>query len=257
MRDGGLEALDAGGERALQRLGALLHGLVEGRGPLHHHGLESGEVLRRAVDHLGETTLLLGQPVEQAGDRLGNPRLGFVDLLGRLARTRDEKLGQLRAALGELLVDGARSGGDVASDLRAHALQRIADARAVIGKRLALGGELADESPDAKLVLAIGPLERRHLAVHHGFELARPPDGARDGIVHGRDLAADGLADRGDRLLGKLVGLGEPDGDLGHGRSHEAELLSAPYEQGEEPENGDGNENGDGCRERRGAAEQT
>ena len=100
----------------------------------------------------------------------------------------------------------------------------------------------------AKLVLAIGPLERGDLAMHHGFELARPADGAGDGVVHRRDLAPDGLPNRGDRLLGEPVGLGQPDRDLGHGRGHEAKLLRAPDEQRQEPEDDDRHENGDARR---------
>ena len=91
--------------------------------------------------------------------------------------------------------------------------------------------------------------------MHHGFELARPADGPGDGVVHGRNLAPDCLPHGGDRLFGQLVGLGEPDGDLGHGRSHEAQFLGPPYEKGEEPEDDDGNQNGGSRRQGRGAEE--
>ena len=256
LRDGRLQPLDAGGERRLQRLGALLHGLVEGGGALHHHALQRGEVLRRAFDHLRQTALLFAQTVEQARHGFGHPVLRLVHLLGGFARTGDEQLGQLNAALGELLVDRARRGGDIAGDLLADAFQSFADPRAVIGQRLALGGELADQAAHANLVLAIGALERGDLAVHHGFELARPADGAGDGVVHGGDLAANGLSHGGDRLLGEPVGLGQPDRDLGHGRGHEAQFLRAPHQQRQEPEDDDRNDNGDGGGERRRAAEQ-
>jgi hypothetical protein len=210
----------------------------------------------RPFDHLGEAPLLLAQAFDQGGHGVGDARLRLVHLLSRLARTGDEQLGQLHAALGKFLVDRSRCRGDVARDLRADAFQRLADALAVIGKRLALGHELADERADAVLVLAVGPFERGYLAMHHGFELARPADGARNGVVHGGDLPPDGLAHGRDGLLGKPVGLGEAHGDFGHGRGHEAEFLGAPDEKGEEPEDDDGNDKGERGGERRGAAEQ-
>ena len=256
LRDGGLEPLDARRERGLQGFGALLHGRVKSGGPLHHDALQRREVLGRPFDHLGEASLLLAQPLEQTGHGLGHPRLRLVHLFGRLARTRDEKLGELKPALGELLVDRIGRVRDVARDLGANSLQRLADPLAVIGKRLALGGQLADQSPDPEFVLAVGPLERGDLAVHHGLELARPANGARDGVIHRRDLAPDGLSHRSDRLLRQLVGLGEPHRDLGHGRGHEAKFLGAPDQQREEPEDDDRNEDGDGGGERGGAADQ-
>src|SRR5262249_34879660 len=131
LRDRILQALDAGGERALQRLGPLLHGLVEGSGPLHHDALERRELLGRAVDDLGEAPLMLAQAIEQSGNGVRDTGLSLVNLVGRLARTGDEELSELSAALGEPLVDGARCSGDVAGDLSAHALQRVADTRAV------------------------------------------------------------------------------------------------------------------------------
>ena len=106
--------------------------------------------------------------------------------------------------------------------MHAHALQCLADPLAVVGKGLALGGELVDQVPDAKLVLAIRAFERSDFTMHHGLKLARPANGAGDGVVHGCHLAPDGLTHGGHRLLGQLVGLGEPNGDLGHGRGHEA-----------------------------------
>ena len=244
MSDGVLETLDALGKRALQGFGPLLHRLVEGRGPLRHHAFQRGEVLGGTFDDFGEAALLLGQALEQAGHLLGDLGLRLVHLLGGLAGAGDEELGELRAALGELLVDRAAGIGDVARHRGADALQRLADPVAVVGKSLTLSGKLVDQAPDTKLVFAVRALERGDLVVHHGLELGCPADRAGDGVVHGRDLAADGLTHRSHRLLGHPVRLGQPDGDLGHGRSHEAELLGAPDEQGQEPEEDDGNENG-------------
>ena len=106
------------------------------------------------------------------------------------------------------------------------------------------------------LVLAIGPFERGNLAMHHGFEFARPADGARNGVVHRGDLPPDGLAHGRDGLLGEPVRFGEAHRDLGHGRGHEAEFLGAPDKKGEEPEDDDGDDERKRGGERRGAAEQ-
>ena len=60
---------------------------------------------------------------KQARHRLGDFGLRLMHLFGGLAGAADEELGELRAALGELLVDRAAGIGDVARDLRADALQ--------------------------------------------------------------------------------------------------------------------------------------
>ncbi len=268
MSGGRFQPFDTGCERSLEGLGAFRHRLVQGLGALRHRlvqsgralrhgGFQRGEILGRAFNHPGEAPLFLAETFQQARHGFRDPLLCLVHLVGGLARTGDEKLGQLNAALGKFLVDGRGRSRDVARDLCADALQRFAHSLAVIGKCLALGGQFVDEVPHADFVLAIGALKRGNLAVHHGFELACPADGARDGVVHRRDLASDGLSDRSNRLLGEPVGLSQPDGDLGHGRGHEAQFLGAPHEQREEPEDGDGDEDGDGGGQRRRAAEHT
>ena len=183
--------------------------------------------------------------------------LRAFDLVGSFVAAGDEKLGQLHAALGELLVDARARGGKVAGDLLPHAAQGLAHPLAVVGERLALARELADQAADAELVVAVGSLERCDLVMHESFELAGAADGARDGVVHGGDLPADGLAQGGDRLLGELVGLGQAHRDLGHGRGHQPQFLGAPDEQRKEPENRDGNENGESGGERRRVGEET
>ena len=240
----------------LQRLGALLHGLVQRVGALHDRAFQRPEILGCSLDHLREASLLLAQALEQTGHGLHDTCLRLVHLFGSLARTGDEKLGKLKPALGKLLVDRVRRGRDVARDLGPNPLQRFAHSLAVIGERLALGDEFADKGPDAVLILAVGPLERSHFAMHHGLEFACPADGAGDGVVHRRHLTPDGLSHRSDGLLRKPVRLGEPHRDLGHGRGHKAQFLGTPNEKGEEPEDDDRYEDGDGGGERRGAAEQ-
>ena len=203
------------------------------------------EVARGAFDDLAEALLLLTEALEQDRHMLLHLALGALHLLRCFVAAGDEELGELRPALGEFLVDARARGGKIARDLLTDAAQGLADPVAVVGKRLALARKLADQAADAKLVVAVGALERRHLVMHQGLELAGAADGAGNRVVHGGDLAADGLSQGGDGLLGELVRLGEAHRDLGHGRSHQPQFLGAPDEQRQEPENGDRHENGD------------
>jgi hypothetical protein len=111
---------------------------------------------------------------------------------------------------------------------------------------MALAGQLLDQAFDLVLVLVVGPLQRCHLVVHQRLELAGAAQRARDRLVHERDLTAHGLAQRGRRLLGRPVGLGQPHRHLGHGRRHQFQFLRAPNEQRQEPEQRD--RQADGCR---------
>ena len=200
----------------------------------------------------------------------------------RLRAVLDELLGDARAALGKFLVDGrsgCRHGGgdllpasgeslahgnggvaerlrrlfargrDLSCNLTADAAQSLAHALAIIGQRLALARKFVDEVPDPVSIFRIGTLQRRDLVMDQRLKLARPAKSAGNGVVHRRDLAPHRLPQRGNRLLGHAVGLGEPDRDLGHRRGHQAQLLRAPDEDCQEPEqrnrNGHGRDNRD------------
>ena len=103
------------------------------------------------------------------------------------------------------------------------------------------------------LVVAIGALELGNLPMHQRLELGGASERARDGVVHGADLPAHGLAERGDLLLGHPVRLGETDRHLRHGRAHVLEFLGADREIGEEPEQRDRHRNDrEGCHRSRG-----
>ncbi len=132
--------------------------------------------------------------------------------------------------------------------------QAFADAIGRVDERVALAGKLGNEAADLALVLLVGALQHANFVVHHGFQLASATERARDGVVHEADLAAYGLAERGRALLGEPVGLGEANGDLGHGRGSEAQLLRAPGEQRHQPQKRDGHDDGGDGEEGRGAA---
>ncbi len=226
---------------------------VESRGAFRDGVFQRRQVLRRAFDHLGQPALLLGEAFQEPRHLLRNFRLRLVHLLGGFVGAGDQKLGELRSALGQCLVDRAAGIGDIASNLRADAPQRFTDPLTVVRQRIPFGRQLVDQVPDTKLVFAVRALERGDLVVHHCFEFGSPADGTRDGVVHRRDLAANGLSDGGHRLLGQLVGLGESNSHFGHGGCHQAQLLGAPNQQSEEPENDDRNDDRGRGRKGRGA----
>ncbi len=91
----------------------------------------------------------------------------------------------------------------------------------------ALARQFVEQDADAAFIVAIGALERRHFAPHHGFEFAGAGQGALDAVAHRGDLAANGLA-QGDNLLGgDGFRLGEADRHFGHGAGGQAHFLRA------------------------------
>ena len=178
LRHRGLESLDAFGERCLQRLRTILHGVVQKGRLLRHGGFERRQVLGGGVDDFRQTALFFRHALDEAGNLLGNLRLRELDLLGGFVGAGDEEFGELRPALRQLLIDRSAGIGDVARDLCADAFQGLAHTLAVVGERLALRCQLVDQIPDTQFVLAIGALKRGDLVVHHGFELGSPANGA-------------------------------------------------------------------------------
>ena len=84
------------------------------------------------------------------------------------------------------------------------------------GDAFALRDQLVDEGADAKLVLAIGPLERRNLAMHERLELGRPGPSPRSIpsfiATTSRRIAG---ADAHHRVLGRDLRISQAEGDLG------------------------------------------
>ncbi len=144
---------------------------------------------------------------------------------------------------------------DQLRDIGAERFQGLGDALARPEKRAALAAELLDKAADLALVVLVGALERGHLVVDERLELAGAAERARDGLVHEGDLAAYGLAERGDGLLRHAVGLGEAHGDLGHGGGAQSKLLRAPGEKREEPQDCHRDDDGGGGEQDRRMAE--
>jgi hypothetical protein len=127
------------------------------------------EVPRRPFDHLAEALLFLTQPLEQDRHMFLHLALRAFHLLRGFVAAGDQKLGELRSAVGELLVDAAARGGKIAGDFLPDAPQGLADPLAVVGERFAFARKLADQTADAELVVAVGALKRRDLVMHKGL----------------------------------------------------------------------------------------
>ena len=238
-----LKPLNALGQRGLESLRAILHGVVQKGRLFRDRGFQGRQVLGCRVDDLRQATLLFCHALDKARYLFRDFRLSLMDLLSRFIGTRHQEFGELRATLRKTLVDRPAGIGDIAGNLCTNPLQGLAHALTIVGKRIALGGQLVDEVSDLELVFAVGPFKSGNLVVDHSFELGGPADCTRDGVIHSGDLPADGLANRGNGLFRKLVGFGQAHGNLCHGRSHKSKLLGAPHEEGQEPEDNDRDEN--------------
>ena len=251
------ERLRLGAERGVEGMGRALHGIIDQRQPLREGGIERARALHElGIEGLGagrERGIERHRVVVEHGLQLlravGEVRLEAAAGGGELVLERDQvlprpfdDLGELDLLLGEVL--------DQPRHLAAHLLQGLRDLVGGAHQGLALADEFLDQTFDLVLVLAVGALEGRDLVVDQGLELAGAAERARDGLVHERDLAPHGLAQRGRGLLGGAIGLGEAHGNLGHGRGHELQFLGAPGEQGQEPEQRD--RQGDGRRRHHG-----
>ena len=237
----GLQVLGAIAERAVELLQLIVEGDLHLLGAGAEGGAKGGGVVLQHV------LQLLGAPAD-GGLETADARCQRGFEAGQvLARALDD-LGQLDLLVRQLL--------DQRRNFAAEPHQALGDAIGRIHQGVAFAGKLGNEAADLALVVLVGALEHADLVVHHGFELAGAPEGARDGVVHEADLAAHGLAERGGVLLGETVGLGQADGDLGHGRGSQAQLLGAPGENGHQPQQGDRHDDGGDGEECRRAREQ-
>ena len=139
------------------------------------------------------------------------------------------------------LIAGIRN---VTGHLCADPAQGFADPFGVVRKRVALICQSIDQTLDAQFVLAVGTLKCGDFIVNQRFQLAGASQCARNRIIHGGDLAANGLTERCHRLRGQLVGFGQAHRDFRHRRRHQAQFMRTPDQQRQKPEQGHGYEYG-------------
>ena len=219
---------------------------------------------------------MIGLEIEAAGQLFAGGRdraRGFV------AGAR-QALDQIAAALGELLDHGVADLAERERDVLALFRQRLGDAlRRLVDLRpddvadgrqivrevdldvadsgthllgladqdIALVGELLQQAADAHFIVAVGALERGDLVLHQRLELAGARERALDAVAHGRDFAADRLADGDDGIPRHAFGLGQPHRDLRHRLRDQAQFLRPPRHVGDAEEEDD--------RQQRGGAE--
>ena len=121
-----------------------------------------------------------------------------------------ERMGDALRCVVDLLADQIADGGKVLRQVDMDVVDGGAHLLGLPDQRVALVGELLEQAADADFVVAIGALERGDFVLHQGFELAGARQRALDAVAHGRDLAADRLADGDDGIARHGLGLGEP-----------------------------------------------
>ncbi len=90
-----------------------------------------------------------------------------------------------------------------------HAGDGVAHLFGLADQGVALMRERLEQAADADFVVVVGALERRHFVGDERFKLGGARERALDAVAHGRDLAADRLADRHDGIAGDLFRLGK------------------------------------------------
>ena len=180
---------------------------------------------------------------------------------------------RLRKGLFDGAALGVQRGGDAVAGLRQHfrhlAGRRVEFAgdggmgagkgfRNLVGvgdDGFALARQFIEQDADAALVVAIGALKLGHLGADHAFQLAGAGQRPFDAVAHGRDLAADRLAQGHNLFSGDGFGLGETNRHLGHGAGGVAHFLGAAQNGAHGEEENDRRDQGEG-RDRRARSEQ-
>ena len=245
-------AVDDGGRALLEFAGDAVDPLVQ-------HLVDAvGEIDELVMDVTGLEIEAGGEALAGVEHRAGGFGAGFLEPVEQVAAALAEREDHVVAGIAERAGDvGAalfQRAGDALGDLVDAGCDRIRDQRDIVAKVdlhagdgaanllgladqiVALMGDVLQQRADAHLVVAVGALERRDFVGNQGFEFAGARDRALDAVAHGRDFAADRLADGHHRVAGRALGLREADRDLRHRLRDHAQFLAAPGKAGEEIE---------------------
>ncbi len=124
--------------------------------------------------------------------------------------------------------DRVRDQCDVVAQVDLHAGDRAANLFGLADEIVALMGDILQQRADSHLVVAVGAFERRDFIGDQGFKFAGARDGAFDAVAHGRDFAADRLANRYHRVACRALRLRKTDRHLRHRLCDHPQLLAAP-----------------------------
>ncbi len=176
-----------------------------------------GEAVARRRDGARGLVARRFQPIEQVAAALAQLLDHIVADLAELQRDVLAFFGQrmsdaLRGFV-DLLADEIADRGQILRQIDLDVIDRGAYLLGLADQRVALVGEILEQAANPDFVVAIGAFERRDLVLHQRFELAGARQRALDAVAHGRDFAADRLADGHDRIPRHAFGLGEPHGD--------------------------------------------
>ncbi len=215
--------------------------LVEGVGLEVEAG---GQAVARGVDRARRVVAGALQALQQVGAALA--KLFDHGVAGGAKRDRNllallgERAGDALRRLVDAFGDELAHRGDVVGEVEMDVGDGVAHLLGLSDQGFALLGEAVEQVADAQLVVVVGALQRRHFVVDQRLELGGARQRALDAVAHGRDLAADRLADGDDRIAGHAVGLGEAQRRLRHGMGHHAQFLRARQHVGERIEEHDG-----------------
>ena len=177
------------------------------------------------------------EAIEQVAAALAQLRDHIVADLAELGR---DALTALRQRMGDphrrvidLLADEFADRGQILGQVDLHIVDRRAHLLGLPNQRIALAGEFLQQRADPHFIVAIGAFKCRHFALHQRFELAGARECPFDAVAHGRDFAADRLADGDDRIPRHALGLAKPHRDPRHRLRDEAKLLGAPRHMGD------------------------
>src|SRR6185312_4513675 len=180
---------------------------------------------------------------------------------GLAERERDDlallgqRAGDALRHFAHLVGDEIADRGDVVRQVEMDAGDRVAHLIALADQHLALAGELVDEIAYAHFVVVIGALDGGDLVVHERLELGGAGKRPLDAIAHGRDLAANRLADRHYGFARHGLGLRHAHGDFRHRLGDDTHVLRAREHLRQRVEEADrhdnaGGDRGDGAGER-------
>ena len=180
------------------------------------------------------------EPVEQVAAALAEREdhvvAGVAERGGDVGAAFFQRAGDAFRDLVDAGGDRIRDQRDVVAQVDLHAGDGAADLLGLADQIVALMGDILQQRADPHLVVAVGALQRRDFVGHQGFEFAGARDRAFDAVAHGRDFAADRLADGHHRVGGGAFGLRKADRHLRHRLRDHAHFLAAPGEAGEEIE---------------------
>ena len=195
--------------------------------------VEAGGEALAGVEH-GARGLGAGflEPVEQVAAALAKREdhvvAGVAERRGDVGAAFFQRAGDALGNLVDAGGDRVRDQRDIVAQVDLHAGDGAADLLGLADQVVALMGDVLQQRADAHLVVAIGALERRDLVGNQGFEFAGARNRAFDAVAHGRDFAADRLADGHHRVAGGALGLGKADCNLRHRLRDHPKLLAAP-----------------------------